>query len=257
MKLSKDLIQIAINLRSARIESDLDADALAKAAGTSEAHIRQIENGETPPPGLAWLERAATAMHVPLSRLLDLDPVKVTDGQNSQDGKEENRRRTCRWALPEFDGTTTCRNPDAADRQTVNDAACQACAAYSSRYIQYPLEVGSITLDRLEGWGLSSVGDLVAVRPCSGNPEERTYLGLYLGQQPWTLAASFNNRTKDLAVRSVCNPLIYVFETRTLVRGADSWWSRIESPDDLKEITDANIEATWYVKLLREMAKRE
>ena len=112
-------------------------------------------------------------------------------------------------------------------------------------------------LFRSEGWGLSSVGDLVAVRPCSGNPDERTYLGLYLGQQPWTLAASFNNRTKDLTVRSVCNPLIYVFETRTLVHGADSWWSRIESPDDLKKITDADIEATWYVKLLRKMAKHE
>ena len=257
MKLSKDLVQIAMNLRSARIESGLDADALAKTTGTSEAHIRQIENGDAPPPSLTWLERAAAAMHVPLSRLLDLNPVEVTDGRNSQDDKEENRRRTCRWALPEFDGTTTCRNPDAADRQTVDDAACQACAAYSSRYIQYPLEVGSITLDQLEGWGLSSVGNLVAVRPCSENPEERTYLGLYLGQQPWTLAASFNNKTKDLAVRSVCNPLIYVFETRTLVRGADSWWSRVESPDDLKKITDADIEATWYVKLLREMTKHE
>lgn len=60
-----------------------------------------------------------------------------------------------------------------------------------------------------------------------------------------------------MTVRSVCNPLIYVFETRTLVRGADSWWSRVESPDDLKKITDADIEATWYVKLLREMAKHK
>lgn len=138
MKLSKDLVQIAMNLRSARIESGLDADALAKATGTSEAHIRQIENGEAPSPSLTWLERAADAMRVPLSRLLDLDPVEIPDDENRRDGKEDGRRRTCRWALPEFDGTATCRNPDAKDRQTVDDAACQACAAYSSRYIQYP-----------------------------------------------------------------------------------------------------------------------
>jgi hypothetical protein len=53
------------------------------------------------------------------------------------------------------------------------------------------------------------------------------------------------------------NPAIYVFETKEIVYGCESWWSPLESLDDLSDISDEDIDNVWYVKLLKEMQKKE
>mgnify|MGYP000282015848 FL=1 len=39
--------------------------------------------------------------------------------------------------------------------------------------------------------------------------------------------------------------------------GAESWWSIIENPEELKDITDDDINSQWYVKALKAMHKEE
>jgi hypothetical protein len=49
------------------------------------------------------------------------------------------------------------------------------------------------------------------------------------------------------------NPAIYVPELRKIIFGCGSWWSEIESPDEIKDITDDDIENCWYVRLAKMM----
>jgi hypothetical protein len=47
------------------------------------------------------------------------------------------------------------------------------------------------------------------------------------------------------------NPAIYVPALKRLVFGAGSWWGEIKTEDDLKEITDKDINDVWYVQALK------
>lgn len=42
-----------------------------------------------------------------------------------------------------------------------------------------------------------------------------------------------------------------------IVRGMESWWSPIDSPDQLKDITDADIDAQPAVQALRALAEQQ
>lgn len=254
METSANLARISENVRSARLAAGMDLESLALATGASTSHIEKIENGENHALNLSWLERASAALGVPLSRLLDLES-KEAPGEKAAD--PEPKCRTCRYARPNLDGTILCGNHETTGHEDAGPGICDECPAYESRYIEYPITVNSIELDPLEAWDEKSIGGLVAVRPCSGNPEGRTYLGLYLGQQPWILSAAFHKNAGSLRIHAVSNPLIYVFETKSLVRGADSWWSRIGSPEDMRQITDTDIDKTWYVQLLRTMTEKK
>jgi hypothetical protein len=39
--------------------------------------------------------------------------------------------------------------------------------------------------------------------------------------------------------------------------GYESWWGQINSPEELKAITDVDIQNVWYVKALKEMAEKK
>ena len=54
-------------------------------------------------------------------------------------------------------------------------------------------------------------------------------------------------------VSTTGNPAIYVPELGKIIFGMESWWGIIESPEELKDISDDDISNTWYVKLLQEM----
>ena len=53
------------------------------------------------------------------------------------------------------------------------------------------------------------------------------------------------------------NPAIYVPELRKIVFGCESWWGEIQSPDEIKDITDDDISNVWYVKLVKAMENPE
>jgi hypothetical protein len=98
------------------------------------------------------------------------------------------------------------------------------------------------------------IGAWVKIRPCDDN---KTYLGVYLGDFASTLMANFPASGDINLDYALGNPAIYVPDLKRIVRGYESWWGVVESPDDLKEITDATIDNVWYVRALKDLAEKE
>ncbi len=103
------------------------------------------------------------------------------------------------------------------------------------------------------------VGKFVSVRPVvSIDAEEKTYLGIYLGEIDVMPYAGWDEESGDLFFYSGHgNPAIFVFDLNQVVMGYESWWGPIESESDLKQITDADIQDIWYVKAMRELCESE
>lgn len=125
------------------------------------------------------------------------------------------------------------------------------CEAFDSRYIQYPLTIQGIETRDAEDY-LSKSTQLVRVRPADG---KKTYIGFYLGELGLTPSVSFNRTNGILKVSQIPNPAIYVPELGRIVFGYESWWSPIRSEKELKDITDADIEAQPYVQYFRAVLK--
>lgn len=127
------------------------------------------------------------------------------------------------------------------------------CVQFNSRYIQYPITVTSIQNNSDQHYSLYQCGQPVKVRPCACNEENKTYFGVLLGELPYMATCSFDKKTGQLAIHSMDNPAIFVPALNQVVYGCESWWERIETPEDAdKAISDDDIENTWYVKLLQD-----
>jgi len=122
-------------------------------------------------------------------------------------------------------------------------------------------EIEEISEIKKRGFGISergvlagaSTGDFVAVRPVKG---DKTYLGIYIGEVVIDGFLSYNSGDKVLSVSGHKNPMIYIPALKKNVFGASSWWSKIESEEDLKDITTDDLKNTWYVKALQELWKK-
>lgn len=111
------------------------------------------------------------------------------------------------------------------------------------------------------------VGCPVAVRPCDPECEGKTFLGFMLGSLPhgrYIVSEDFEDdeesgeRTKiGISVITSRNPAMYVPALRRIVWGSGSWWSRIESEEKLREITDESIQNLWYVKALNHLTEEK
>lgn len=116
----------------------------------------------------------------------------------------------------------------------------------------FPMEVKGI---HYEGWdeepvreSLRGQGQFVAVRVAG---QQETHLGVLIGDMARAGAVSFNRETGVLCIRrGFYNPAIWVPALNRVVWGCESWWSPIESEDQLRDITDEHINNTWYVKAL-------
>ncbi len=129
------------------------------------------------------------------------------------------------------------------------------CDKYKSMYIEYPIEVSKINTETNKGsYRGNSVGKFAMIRPCGEEYEGKTYLGLYLGEMPVGHIISHNPNTNELNVSFSTNPAIFVFDLNKIVYGMESWWGIIESEEDLREITDNDIDNLWYVKALKELS---
>ena len=73
---------------------------------------------------------------------------------------------------------------------------------------------------------------------------------MYLGNQPWANSVSYNDENKVLTVKAATNPAIYVFALHKIIFGAESLWCPIKDPEEIKDITDDDINSTWYMQLL-------
>ena len=123
--------------------------------------------------------------------------------------------------------------------------------------------VGALKNSAYEESGLLSstkCGAWVSINPCSkeDNPENKTFLGVYLGDIALSVSFTVEPDEKQLVARfSGHNPAIFVPDLNKVVFGYESWWGEIESPSHLRQITDDTIANVWYVKALKDLEARE
>lgn len=100
----------------------------------------------------------------------------------------------------------------------------------------------------------AKVGSFVAVRPCDAPSENKTFLGIYLGDLPTGPMVNHSPKSGTMFIDIRTNPAIWVPDQNRIVWGMGSWWGIIEKEEDLKKITNQDIENVWYVKALKALA---
>lgn len=167
------------------------------------------------------------------------------------------RQKTCRHAFPymgkNFD-KTYCRhkmNTDNESDSIVTNEECEQCKRFKSKYIQYPLTINDIVIEKIENHGLHTIGTPVRIRPCAKEYKNKTYLGIYIGELPIQSTVRHNETENKLIIGTMNNPAIYVFELKKIIYGCESYWQPIEKSENLKDISDETIENQWYVKALK------
>ena len=131
--------------------------------------------------------------------------------------------------------------------------------------MEYPITVKSITIkddetlkEKRSPGDTGNCGDMVSVRPCDDEYEDKTFFGILLGKMALSISVEFNEKTGDLEIaKDFYNPAIFIPDLNTVVYGVESFWGLIESEEDLKEITDADIESQPYMKALRQIQSYE
>lgn len=132
------------------------------------------------------------------------------------------------------------------------------CDKYNSIYIEYPIEVSKINNDNnITSYANERIGKLAKIRPTAEEYNNKTYLGVYLGELPNQNHISYCKETKELNIGLTTNPAIFVFELNKIIYGYESWWSIIENEETLKNITDEDINNVWYIKLLNNFYNKE
>ena len=123
------------------------------------------------------------------------------------------------------------------------------CPDFKSRYLEFPLAVQGIELRGCLP-SMREVGKLVRVRLCD---DDKTYLGVYLGELARAPMAYTRSDSQNLIVSLYQNPALYVPALSRIVWGDESWWSIIESEDDLRDISNDDIASQWYVRLVKDL----
>ena len=173
----------------------------------------------------------------------------------------EKKIERCKFAFPniktkegKIETVYYCHNPYCEkESEEIECLDCENCENFKSRYIEYPITVSKIEQKNPEYNTSSRTGSLVKIRPCGEEYDNKTYLGVLLGDLPTNHIIRHNSESKVLTVDNMTNPAIYVFELKKVIFGYESWWGVIENEDELKNITDEDIDNVWYVQLLKAM----
>lgn len=135
--------------------------------------------------------------------------------------------------------------------KNVSRKDCEDCNKFSSRYIEYPITVNSIETEDIKPYSFGhECGAICEIRPCGEEYENKSYLGIYLGELPISISVSYDPNTGVLKNRAVNNPAIFVPELKKIIYGCESWWREIHSAEDFAGISNEDIENTWYLKML-------
>lgn len=138
--------------------------------------------------------------------------------------------------------------------KTVTKEECEICEKFDSRYIEYPLTINGIENSKIDICGLGHVcGALCEITPCAEEYNNKSFIGIYLGDLPIAITTSHNRETGFINSRAMTNPAIFVPEIKKIIYGCESWWREIETIEDFKGIGKEDIENTWYVKLLKSL----
>jgi hypothetical protein len=121
---------------------------------------------------------------------------------------------------------------------------------------KYPIEISGIKKisPRVND---TKAGSLVKIRPCADEYKDKTYLGIYMGDIPVDFHIGLYTKTNILSIVPHGNPAIFVPDLKKIIFGYESWWGVIKSEEEVKEITDDDIDNVWYVKLLKQMIEKE
>ena len=127
--------------------------------------------------------------------------------------------------------------------------------------IKFPVEIKGVKsrLKRPRSGAVNGmdIGSLVSIRPCAEKYEDKTFLGMYLGDLPSEILFEIERETDELHMIPLGNPAIYVFKLKTVIFGAESWWGEIKKEDDLERlISDADIQNVWYERAMKAMAQK-
>jgi hypothetical protein len=123
-------------------------------------------------------------------------------------------------------------------------------------HFKYPITIHGITYSEVGvvDHSRKNVGRFVAVRPCDEHLKNKTFLGIYVGDIALQAGVSFHPETGILEVQHILhNPAIWVPELKRIIFGCGSWWEVLKAPEDLKQITDADIDGIWYVQALKSL----
>ena len=186
-------------------------------------------------------------------------------GNNTVDEYYKIKRNRCKFSQPDLrDGEikySCLRNGMADDKviHNVSEECCDACPHFSSKFIEYPISVTSIDVKHdISSLRKNDIGKLVRIRPCAEEHENKTYLGIFIGDLPQAPHISHNPTTGVLTIRPMMNPAFFVPKLKKVIFGCESWWSFVNAEDDLqKDITDELISDQWYVKALKAMCGGE
>lgn len=159
------------------------------------------------------------------------------------------KRERCKNAFPNIKNDEIFWECNAQDGASVSEKECENCDCFCSKFIEYPVTINGIKNHEIV---YDEKPSLCMVRPCAEEYKNKTFLGLYLGCLPITIQTTLD-KTGTLSNFTSKNPAIYVFELNKIVWGYESFWQRINSVDDFKNITDEDIDNVWYVKLLKGM----
>ena len=93
--------------------------------------------------------------------------------------------------------------------------------------------------------------------------EDKTFLGIYVGdtylwgQKPRVSQVQYPGMdAPEVSVHITTNPRIYIPELHRIVHGFQCWWGVIESPDELRAITDEDISGQWYIQALKALSEK-
>ena len=107
---------------------------------------------------------------------------------------------------------------------------------------------------------MAQTGDFVAIRPCAKQYGNKTYLGLMVGDVAQSFSAvlktSAEGETEYHIQPCGYNPCILIPDLGKLVYGCESWWGAIKNEQDLRQITDIDINNQWYVRALKQLSKK-
>lgn len=129
-----------------------------------------------------------------------------------------------------------------------------------SKKLDNPITVSEVGLEETPAFKAKLLfggqcGDFVSVRPCDPQYGDKTYLGILLGEVAQSVSFGYNAESQMMRFGfAMHNPAIFVPDLNTVIFGMASWWGKIKSEDDLRQITDADIENVWYVKALKALA---
>lgn len=126
--------------------------------------------------------------------------------------------------------------------------------------IKFPITVNSIQFSNDPAYEPHAsfkrnvCGRWVAVRLCAEECKGKTFLGVLLGSIAINTMCEMKPYGTLVVSRVMHNPAIFVPDLNRVVFGYESWWGEIKNESDLRQITDADIEGVWYVRMLKEIS---